>query len=114
MSHPVWYIKIMIMKTENATLIPPVPESGWIGQDKPKLGWLQIDTKIWCIRDWHSFDDFGSTMETLTIERGGETKEIFSLDEGETFTFDLQELQNGSIIIYQHYCIYVRDDDYPH
>ena len=93
MSYPVWYTRRMnmITKEENITFIPPVPESGWIGQAKPTHGWLQIDTKIWCIRDWHSFDDFGSTIETLTIERGGETKEAYSFDEGETFTLEAGE-----------------------
>jgi hypothetical protein len=80
----------MIMKTEKATWIPPVED----GTSKPAHGWLDIDGKIWQIRDWHSFSDFGQTLETLTIERGNartqtyKTKEIYSLDEGETFTFD--------------------------
>ena len=53
-------------------------------------GWLIIDRKTWNVTNWHSFDDFGSTVETLTIEKDGETKEIYSLDEGETFTFDIE------------------------
>lgn len=77
----------MTAKTENITFIPPVND----GTSKPAHGWLKIDTKIWCIRDWHSFSDFGQTLETLTIQQTdrNETKEIYSTDEGETFTFDL-------------------------
>ena len=83
----------MIQKTEEATLIPPVND----GTTKPAHGWLNIDGKIWQIINWHSFDDLGATIETLTIERGNqvdqskrETKEIYSFDEGETFTFDIE------------------------
>ena len=83
----------MITQTEKKiTFIPPVDD----GTSKPKLGWIQIDGKIWQIREWHSFDDFGATCETLTIERGNattqtyKTKEIYSHDEGETFTFELE------------------------
>ena len=36
-----------------------------------------------------SFDDLVQTIETLTIEKDEETKEIYSFDEGETFTFEL-------------------------
>tara|TARA_Y100001949_G_scaffold118527_1_gene100690 strand:+ start:211 stop:465 length:255 start_codon:yes stop_codon:yes gene_type:complete len=84
----------MIQKTEDVTWIPPVNEEG---TTKPALGWLQIGGKIWQIINWHSFDDLGATIETLTIERGNqvdqskrETKEIYSFDEGETFTFDIE------------------------
>lgn len=52
-------------------------------------GWLIIDRKTWEITNVHHFDDFGQTIETLTIEKDGETKEIYSLDECETFTFEL-------------------------
>ena len=84
----------MIQKTEETTWIPPVNEEG---TTKPAHGWLNIDGKIWQIINWHSFDDLGATIETLTIERGNqvdkskrETKEIYSFDEGETFTFDIE------------------------
>ena len=83
----------MIVKTEKATWIPPVED----GTSKPTHGWLHIDGKIWQITNWHSFADFGATLETLTIQRGNqvelskrETKEIYSYDEGETFTFDIE------------------------
>ena len=86
----------MIQKTEDVTWIPPVNEEG---TTKPALGWLQIGGKIWQIINRHSFDDLGATIETLTIERGNhvkgwpvhrEQKEIYSFDEGETFTFDIE------------------------
>ena len=91
----------MTIKTEKATWLPPVED----GTSKPTHGWLSIDRKIWQITNWHSFADFGATLETLTIERGNhvmacrmetgrpvryETKEIYSYDEGETFTFDIE------------------------
>ena len=76
----------------NTTWIPPVND----GTTKPAHGWLDIGGKIWQIVNWHSFSDFGQTLETLTIERGNqvdaskrERKEIYSQDEGETFTFDI-------------------------
>ena len=83
----------MIRKIEKATWLPPVND----GTTKPAHGWLNIDGKTWQIINWHSFDDLGATLETLTIERGNqvdkskrETKEIYSFDEGETFTFDIE------------------------
>ena len=79
------------VKTEHSiTWIPPVDD----GTTKPAHGWLNVDGKIWQIRDWHSFSDYGQTLETLTIERGNartqtyKTKTVYSQDEGETFTFE--------------------------
>ena len=43
------------------------------------------------ITDWHSFDDIGNTIETLTVQRLGVTKEVYSFDEGETFTLESGE-----------------------
>ena len=78
-------------ETKKISWIPPFDD----GTTKPKHGWLDIGGKIWCITDWHSFADFGQTLETLPIERGNqvdkskrEIDEIYSQDEGETFTFD--------------------------
>ena len=80
------------MTNNKATFIPPVDD----GTSKPAHGWIDISGKIWQIINWHSFSDFGQTLETLTIERGNqvdaskrERKEIYSQDEGETFTFDI-------------------------
>ena len=56
-------------------------------------GWIILGTgygsTTWEIINWHSYDDIGNTIETLTIQNGEKQKEIYSLDEGETFTFDL-------------------------
>ena len=57
-------------------------------------GWIVIgkgsQSTTWDIINWHSFDDLGQTIETLTIQSGREQKEIYSLDEGETFTMELE------------------------
>jgi hypothetical protein len=72
----------MIEKEKQVKFIPPVPESGWIGQAKPIHGWLQIDGKIHCITDIHSFDDFGVEQDTLTLADGSEW---VTQDGGSTF-----------------------------
>ena len=51
-------------------------------------GWLIIDGRTWEVTNIQHYSDYGVTLETLTIERGGETKEVYTQDEGETFTFD--------------------------
>ena len=71
----------MIIKTEKATWIPQLPNT-------PDLGWISLDDETWTITKIYNFDDFGCTLDTFTIEKDGETKEIYSYDEGETFTFD--------------------------
>ena len=47
------------------------------------------------ILDWHSFDEMGNTLETVTVhERAGHPNvkwEMFSADEGETFTMEMEE-----------------------
>lgn len=75
------------IKTEHTiTFIPPVND----GTSKPEEGWLDIDGKIWEITNWYSWDDFGHTLETLTIKRGERESEIYSQDEGSTFKFDIE------------------------
>ena len=73
----------MIIKTEKATWIPPL--------DNQRNGWLDLggEDNIWTITNIHSYADYGTTLDTFTIEKGDETKEIYSYDEGETFTFDV-------------------------
>ena len=44
---------------------------------------------IWIITKIHSYADYGASIDTFTIERDGEIKEIYSYDEGETFTYDV-------------------------
>tara|TARA_Y100000310_G_scaffold309389_1_gene353431 strand:- start:2098 stop:2331 length:234 start_codon:yes stop_codon:yes gene_type:complete len=72
----------MIEKEKQVKFIPPVPESGWIGQAKPTHGWLQVDGKIHCITDIHNFDDFGVEQDTLTLDDGSEW---ITQDGGSTF-----------------------------
>ena len=72
----------MIIKTEKATWIPQLPNT-------PDLGWLRLWGKTWTITNIYHFDDYGCSLDTFTIEKDGETKEIYSYDEGETFTFDV-------------------------
>jgi len=66
----------MIIRKENATL----EENGQF---------LILDDILWSVLKHHSFDDFGATVDTLTIMNfNGDVKEIYSFDECETFTFD--------------------------
>jgi hypothetical protein len=45
------------------------------------------------IMNWHSFDDLGTTMETVQVWNPITKRlfEIYSSDEGDTFTFEMQE-----------------------
>ncbi len=68
----------MIMKMENAKL-----------DDDGKF--LILDDVLWSVIKHHSFDDLGYTLDTFTIMNyAGDEKEIYSFDEGETFTFDIE------------------------
>lgn len=68
----------MIMKMENAKL-----------DDDGKF--LILDGILWSVLKHHPFDDFGYTLDTFTIMNyAGDVKEIYSYDEGETFTFDIE------------------------
>ena len=60
---------------ENITFIPPI--------DSKQHGWLHIGGEIHVITNIHSFDDFGHTLETFTLEDG---QEVYSQDEGELTT----------------------------
>lgn len=40
--------------------------------------------------DWHSFNDFGQSLETVTVRKDEIKFEIYSQDEGDTFTFDIE------------------------
>jgi len=45
-----------------------------------------IDEVLYSIIKQHSFDDFGKTLDTFTVMNfAGETREVLSNDEGETF-----------------------------
>jgi len=50
---------------------------------------LTLNGVLWSVLNHHSFDDFGATIDTLTIMNfAADVKEIYSFDECETFTFD--------------------------
>jgi len=69
----------MTIKTENAELL-----------DDGKF--MILDGILWSVLKTHSFDDFGATFDTFTIMNyAGDIKEIYSFDEGETFTFETGE-----------------------
>ena len=63
-------------------------------QHSNQHGWIIIgegsNSTTWEIINWHSYDDLGGNIETLTIQSGKEQIEIYSTDEGETFTFELE------------------------
>jgi len=46
------------------------------------------------IMNWHSFDDMGASLETVQVWNPITKRlfEIYSTDEGETFTFQMQEV----------------------
>ena len=46
------------------------------------------------VLDWHSGDDFGQTLETVRVRNNqtGEIFDIYSVDEGESFTFEMLEI----------------------
>tara|TARA_Y100000310_G_scaffold143612_1_gene142951 strand:- start:266 stop:517 length:252 start_codon:yes stop_codon:yes gene_type:complete len=81
---------IMITKKENKIRwMPPLKQLQDAGLNYH--GWIIIDRETWEITNWHTYSDFGADLETLTISKDGETKEIYSTDEGETFTLELRE-----------------------
>ena len=79
----------MIMKKERARWIPPLEAAQEAGTNYH--GWIHFDGEQhwWAVTNIYLFADYGVMLETFTIEKGGETKEIYSYDEGETFTFDI-------------------------
>jgi hypothetical protein len=79
----------MKMKNENAKWIPPLKACQEAGTNQH--GFIDLNGEIWTITDLHHYADYGTTLETLTITNGKEIKEIYSQDECETFTLELQE-----------------------
>ena len=86
------FLKEEARAVETARWMPPLKQLQNAGLNYH--GWIIIGTgsqsTTWDIINWHSFDDIGNTIETLTIQSGKEQKEIYSFDEGETFTFELE------------------------
>ena len=71
--------------------LPPLPKrSSLENAELEENGkFLMLDDVLWSVLEHHSFDDFGATVDTLTIMNfNGDVKEIYSFDECETFTFD--------------------------
>ena len=68
-----------VLAKHAVTFIPPVGDDG---TSKPEHGWLNVDGKIHCITDIHSFDDFGVEQDTLTLDDGSEW---ITQDGGSTF-----------------------------
>ena len=55
-------------------------------------GWIVIDgTDKYEITNWHHFDDFGQTIETVTAKNMStrEEIEVYSMDEGHTWHSEL-------------------------
>ena len=46
-----------------------------------------------CIMNWHTYSDIGNDLETVQVWSPATKRlfEIYSSDEGETFTFEMQE-----------------------
>jgi len=110
MSYPPWYtvrmtIKNMKKETYKATYhnnYPLVNGRQVIDKDEQSLVTLMRpaqdgdarDFKItYKIKGWHSFDDYGAEMETVTLQNVMpfcNEVEAYSYDGGETFTFDCE------------------------
>ncbi len=94
MSHPVCYTIQMIMKQYEATYTSTNVNQR---QGKVTLHRRSTDKRVkhpiamgtYHIMNWHSFDDMGATMETVQVWNPITKRlfEIYSSDEGETFTF---------------------------
>ena len=99
MSHPVCYTIQMIMKEYEATYTNESPEDYPNG--KVTLHRHSTDARVkhpvpmgtYHIMNWHSFDDMGASLETVQVWNPITKRlfEIYSSDEGETFTFDMVE-----------------------
>ena len=80
----------MVIKTEEARWLPPLEALQRSGANQH--GWIILgtgrDSTTWEIINIHHYSDYGVMLETFTIQSGKEQKDIYSYDEGETFTFD--------------------------
>ena len=62
----------------------------WMPGFRPgEHGWLMVEGEQWLITNWHHFDDFGQTIETVTARHSGaltcKEDQFYSLDEGVTW-----------------------------
>ena len=72
------------MKKEDITWLPPLRNN--------EHGWLNIEGTICLITNWHYFDDFGQTVETVTARSPeGELTEFYSMDEGLSWHTELSD-----------------------
>ena len=99
MSHPLWYTIHMIMKQYEATYEDTDPNN--LSQGKVTLHRRSTDARVkhpikmgtYHIMNWHTFDGEGAGLETVQVWNPITKRlfEIYSSDEGETFTFDVVE-----------------------
>ena len=77
-------IMINWMKKEDITWLP--------GFRPNENGWIVVDgTEKYVITDWHHFDDFGQTIETVQAKNlaTGDSIEVYSMDEGHSWHSEL-------------------------
>ena len=79
------------MKEYKATYTNESPQEYPNG--KVTLGTDQGNCGTYHIMNWHSFDDMGASLETVQVWNPITKRlfEIYSSDEGETFTFEQPE-----------------------
>lgn len=77
--------RIMINWTETQDIrwVPPIREAD--------NGWLIVNGEQMVITNWHHFNDFGQTIETVQARCGttGEVEQFYSLDEGLNWSTEL-------------------------
>ena len=56
-------------------------------------GRITLEGYEYHIMNWHSYDDFGQTVETVQVWNPKTKRlfEIYSVDEGETFSYQLND-----------------------
>ena len=97
MSHPVCYTILMIMKEYEATYT-----STDVGNlTRVTLHRRSTDKRVkhpiamgtYHIMNWHTYSDIGNDLETVQVWNPITKRlfEIYSTNEGETFTFDMRE-----------------------
>ena len=71
------------MKNEDITWMP--------GLRPNEDGWIIMDGEQFVITNWHHFNDFGQTVETVRAKNlaTGDTIEVYSMDEGHTWHSEL-------------------------
>jgi hypothetical protein len=96
MSHPLWYTRHMIMKEYKATYTNESPQeypNGKVTLERTQRSGQRFTLGTYHIMNWHSFDDMGASLETVQVWNPITKRlfEIYSSDEGETFTFGQPE-----------------------